>query len=385
MVGGILTFNWVQVFNIMKNKLIILLFILLISGCRDKLDDPVGLDEIPKDIPEPAFVGGILNDSLSYFHYHGNTGSGEKLWLGYTESIESRVLVRFEVADSAVIADADSATITFSICGDATGNISFDVYPLSSTWDEESVGWDESSADTQWNNPGGDFDSTKIANVVINDEEESFTFDCNEFSLIDTSFEQNKGMIFIYEMGDTLRSIYSSESSSHPMTMTVYYGDSTKNYLPAGDAFIVNSTYHPENDEVVLGEGYMQRALFHFNIDTVPSNVTVNRAYLEFAYKPEKSFFDSITVYIFEVREEWKGEETEFFSVPSANFKVFKEDTLSSKVDITSLVQYWVNGGNNYGILLRAKDENKICSRLVLDVIDKPELSIYYTPPPGEN
>jgi hypothetical protein len=369
----------------MKNKLIILLFILLISGCRDKLDDPVGLDEVPKDIPQPEFVGGILSDSLSNFHYHGNTGSGERLWLGYTESIESRVLVRFEVSDSVVIADADSATVTFSIYGDATGDISFDVYPLISRWDEESVGWEESSTDTPWNNPGGDFDNTKIAHVVINDDEESFTFDCSEFSLIDTSFEQNKGMIFIYELGDTLHSIYSSESSSNQVKMTVYFGDSSKNYLPSSDAFIVNSTYSPGSEEVFIGEGYAQRALFYFNIDTVPSNVTVNRAYLQFAYKPEKSFFDSMTIYIFEVTGEWEGEETEFYSVPSANFEVYVEDTISSEIDITSLVQYWVNDGDNRGILMRAQNESNFCSRLVFDVMDKPELSIYYTPPPGED
>ena len=348
------------------------------------MNDPVGLDEVPKDIPQPIYIDGIVTDSISNFHLEVNTGSKNRLWIGESNSIESRIRFRFEVSDSAILANADSATVTLSLYGTWKKGVSFDVFPLTRSWDETTVGWKRSSADSQWNNPGGDYDTTKIANVVINESEEDFTFNCEEFSLLDTSFSENKGMIFVYDIGDTILSIYSRESNSSSMKLTVFYGDSTKDYWPVSDAFITNSTYTQGNNEIVIGEGYAMRALMLFKIDTIPTNTTINRAFLTFAFNPDNSYFDSMTIFIFRVKGEWNKDSTDYYPGAIANFTVQKDDTTItiSETGITSLVQYWVNGGENYGIQLKAKNENSYCSRLVLDVLYKPTLSVYYTPPP---
>ncbi|MCK4234221.1 hypothetical protein KAX75_07310, partial [candidate division WOR-3 bacterium] len=69
------------------------------------------------------------------------------------------------------------------------------------------------------------------------------------------------------------------------------------------------------------------------------------------------------------------------YSTEYANFTVGKDDTIS-EVSIKELVQHWVNEDDNYGILLKARYESTVCSRLILDVLDMPKLSIYYTPAP---
>ena len=366
----------------MKKLIGLFIFFLFLLGCKDKMNDPVGLDEINKDIPKPVYIGGIFTDSVSNYHHESNTGSSDKLWIGESHSIESRILIRFEVDDSIALANADSAKVVLVIYGGKPAkSIEFKVYPLTKSWDETVVGWEKSSSNSQWDNPGGDYDTTVIADIVINEAEMEFTFDCDEFSLLDTSFEGNKGMIFVYELGDTLISICSKESTQ-PLTLTLFYGDSTKDSIDVSeDVFITNSTYIEADNEIVLGEGYAMRALLLFNIDTIPENVTINRATLAFKIKSDKSYFDTTTVYIHEVTGEWDEDETEFYSSSLAYFTVQKDDTIS-EISLTSLIQDWVNGGENYGILLRLKNESGFCSRLVLDAMDSPVLSIYYTPLP---
>lgn len=347
------------------------------------MNDPVGLDEVPKDIPQPVYIDGILRDSLSNFHSETHTGSSQGLWIGDTYSIESRILERFEVYDSSLIANADSARVTMTVYGGTPmKGLGFAVFPVTSVWDESTVEWNKSSSDSQWNQPGGDYDNTDtIAYVVINDSVVEFTLNQDRFFLLDTSFAVNKGMIFVYVIGDTLLSLYSKESLYHHPKLTLFYGDSTKVYVPVSDAFIVNSTYNQGNNEIVLGEGYAMRALLYFNIDTIPRNVTINRAFLTFGFKQNNSYSDSMTIFIYRVTGDWNEDETEYSSNSLANFTVYKDDT-TSLVDITFLVQYWLNEGNNYGILLRPKYESSFCSRLVLDTQQKPTLSVYYTPPP---
>ena len=367
-------------------KKIVFLFLLIgfVTGCKDKLDDPVGLDEVPKGIPKPVYVDGLVADTVSNFHFVTHTGSSQKLWIGKADYFETRILVRFSIDDSVVIENADSAKVTVSLVGTKAKTVQFDVFPLTKCWDEALVDWEKSSSDSQWNNPGGDYDTTKIATIVVNDEEETFTFNCEEFSLLDTSFVENKGIIFVYSLGDTNISFYSSENALNPLRLTVFYGDSTKDYTSSdnvSDAFIVNSTYTPGNNEILLGEGYTMRALFLFNIDTIPQSVTINEAFLTFSFKPENSFFDSMTVYVHRVTGEWNEDQTEYYSTEYANFTVGKDDTIS-EVSIKELVQHWVNEDDNYGILLKARYESTVCSRLILDVLDMPKLSIYYTPAP---
>ncbi|TES94392.1 MAG: DNRLRE domain-containing protein [Candidatus Cloacimonadota bacterium] len=369
----------------MKNQIILFLFaILFMQGCRDEMNDPVGLDEVPNNIPQPVYIGGIYSDSISNFHFESHTGSSQRLWIGKSHSIESRILVRFEVDDSIQFANADFAQVKLSVYGgNPSRGVRVCVFPLTSNWVDTTVEWEKSFSDTQWNNPGGDYDDTDtITTLVIREQDEDFTFNCDSFSLIDTSFENNKGMIFVYDIGDTLLSIYSKESSSNPLKLTLFYGDSTKDYLAASDAFITNSSYIQGNNEFVLGEGYAMRALLIFNIDTIPPNVTINRAFLTFAFKHEYSYFDSVTINIYRIKGEWDEGDTEFEpQIEPPNFIVHKEDTVA-EVSITSFVQTWVNEGENYGILLKAKYESSLCSRLVLDAFHKPTLSVYYTPPP---
>jgi len=383
MAVGIHISRWERVFRKMKEKITILLFLILIAGCKDSMNDPVGLDEVPKNIPQPVYIEGILADSFSNFHSDIHTGPSQKLWVGKTDFIESRILVRFEVSDSALLADADSATVTLNLNGTWAKGLRCCVYPLTRSWDEATVTWEYSSADSQWNIPGGDYEeSAVIDTLLINDQESKFRLNYDEFFLLDTSLSVNKGMLIVYDIGDTILSFYSKESASNQLQLTLYYGDSTEDYFPQSDAFITNSTYTQGNNEVVLSQGYARRALFYFTLDTIPNDVTVNSALLEFAFNPSKSFFDTISLYIHKVTGDWEEDQTTYSTLPLAGFTVVEGDTLSSEVNITSLVQTWLNNKDNKGILIRAENEASLCSRLVLDILNRPMLEIYYTPAP---
>jgi hypothetical protein len=361
----------------MKKLVLLFLFSLLLSGCRDHLDDPVGLDEVPREIPTPVFLGPLAYDSLSNITAYMNTGAAQRLWFGKTDSIEARTLIRFAIEDSYVVANADSATVTLTLEGTYAKGVSFGVYRISTEWDDETVAWDRASSDVQWNKPGGDYDSL-ITEITFNDDEESFTFDCNDFQLLDTL---NYGMIFVYALGDTLLSIYSEEHGSNPVKMTVYFADSSAEYQPVSDAFIVRDGYVQEPDEFVIGEGYVRRVLIDFSMDTIPLNVTINRAYLTFGLKPEKSYFDTMTAYLHRITGDWNGDQTEYATGLSGEFGVSKEDTLV-EVDVTSLIQYWANTRDNKGILIRTHTQSSMCARIVFDAEQGPTLSVYYTPAP---
>ena len=378
MVDGILTSSLGPVSRNMNRKACIFLFLILLAGCRDRLDDPVGLDEVPRDVPKPIFLGGLSYDSLSNFNAYMNTGAAQRLWLGKTDSIEARTLIRFAIADSYVIANADSATVKLTLEGGYLKGISFGVYPLAKEWDEETVAWDRASTDDQWNAEGGDYDTSRIAQITFNDDEESFTFDCNNFSLLDTL---NHGMILVYALGDTILSIYSEEHASHPVKMTVYFADSSEEYEPVSDAFIVHDTYVQDPHEFVIAEGHVRRALIDFGMDTIALNVTINKAFLIFGLKSDKSYFDSVTVYLHRITGDWDDANTEYSTGLSGEFKASKEDTLI-EVDVTSLIQYWANVRDNKGILIRTKTQNSVCARIVFDAEQTPTLSVYYTPAP---
>lgn len=347
------------------------------------MQSPVGIGEVPNNIPKPVYIGELQRDSLSNFYYPAHTGSSKRLWIGDAHNLIARILIRFAVDDSVIIAESDSARVIFTTYGGVPNkSVAFAVFPITANWNESSVSWTESSTDTEWSKPGGDYDNLDtIAHIVMNDSVMDFRLLPSRFSLLDTSHIVNNGMIFVYELGDTLLSVYSKESVYHSIKIRLYYGDSTKDYSPTDDAFITNSTYNQGNDEVVLSEGYPERALFYFDIDTVPRNVTINKAFLSFGYDTINSYLDSMTVYLLSVDSIWEGSETKTSEVASATFTIYKGDT-ASVVDITSLVQYWVNGGENFGFLLKPKSESSSCSRLVLDVDKKPTLSVYYTPPP---
>ncbi len=347
------------------------------------MNDPVGLDQIPKIIPKPSYVDGLHPDSICNFVFESHTGASHRLWIGNAYSFEARTLLRFSVSDSLVLADLDSAKVTVYVYnGVAPKSVKFNVYPLNRNWDDETVEWNKASTDSQWGNAGGDFTDTVIAGVVLNDTCETFDLNYNDFALLDSSSEINKGIIFVYSLGDTLLSIHSIESTYRQPKLKVFYGDSSKDYVAEKDAFIANSTYNQSHDEIIMGEGYSLRALLSFNLDTIPSNVTINRAFLTFDVIPSNSFFDTMTVYLHRVTGEWDKSETEYYTSSVANFVASKEDT-TLKINITSLMQYWVNGGDNYGILMRARNETSFCSRLILDAVEKPTLTVYYTPPPG--
>ena len=376
-------FSWEPVFNDMKKFLVYWILLFVITGCRDKMNEPVGLDEVPKNIPKPLYVGDLQADSTSNFVFAAHAGISHRLWIGDAYSFDARVLLRFSVSDSVVLADADSAKVTVYVYnGLPLKSIKFNVFPVTKKWDEETVEWGKATADSEWSKPGGDFADTVITGVVLNDTSETFTLNYDNFALFDSSNDINKGLIFVYELGDTLLSIYSSESSNKQPKLTVFYGDSSKDYAPEKDAFITNSTYDQPPGEIVLGEGFSMRALLFFNLDTIPKNVTVNRAFISFGFLPSSAHFDTVTVYLHRVTGLWNGSETEYYSSSIANFVAVKGDTALT-TDVTSLLQYWINGGDNYGILLRARNETSICSRLILDAIEKPTLSIYYTPSPG--
>jgi hypothetical protein len=368
----------------MRKYIYAILILSLLLGCRDKLDDPVGLDEVPKDIPAPVFIDGIRPDSISNYHFSSFSGSSQLLWIGKADSFETRILARFSIDDTLVLANADSGKVTVALYGSLGRTVEFEVHPLNRTWDESKVDWDQASSDSNWSLSGGDYDTSTIATLVINEEEVDFTFRFSDFPLIDTSHTINRGMIFIYTLGDTNVTLYSSESAYKPLRITVFYGDSSKIYSSSDhvtDAYIVNSTYVSQPNEVVIGEGYAMRALFMFNLDMIPDNVTINKAYVTYSFKGNKSYLDSMEMYIHRITSEWDEENTEYNSTPSAEFIVHKDDS-TVEVPITGLVQHWLNENDNKGILLRARNESSIISRLILDVQEMPQLSIYYTPAP---
>jgi hypothetical protein len=120
----------------------------------------------------------------------GNTGAGD-----------TRVIILFDIAGALPAgADVRKAVMTLYVddnYGDC--DVTFSLFPLSSSWFEPEVTWNNRMGGISWSTPGGDYSTTAIATMTASGEK--FPVDMSlPASLIEdwlTSNDENMGVILV--------------------------------------------------------------------------------------------------------------------------------------------------------------------------------------------
>jgi len=155
----------------------ILALLLLLAGCTEKKENPVGIDLIdPDDFGEGPLEQVLYAAQDTSFEDVENTGSSSELYVGSEGWTLMRSLLRFESlpqVDSLV-----RATITFRRSS-FNSSSSFDIiaYPLSTHWTELEVTWEAATEDTldesvQWSRPGGDYEHKQAGRFTFSAEDQ---------------------------------------------------------------------------------------------------------------------------------------------------------------------------------------------------------------------
>lgn len=108
--------------------------------------------------------------------------------------------------------------------------VAFGLFPLTSSWYEPEVTWNNRMGGVSWNMPGGDYSATAVASVTASGED--FPIDMSlPASLIEdwlTSHDDNMGVILVPDSGITVVCglVFSTSNSSYSLRrprLTVHY------------------------------------------------------------------------------------------------------------------------------------------------------------------
>ena len=133
-----------------------------------------------------------------------------------------------------------------------------------------------------------------------------------------------------------------------------------------------------------LGAGYPFRSILKFNLDTIPSHVTIAYAELVLPIQSQYSFANTIDIGIHQVLDSTYSAITTFKdNIWVSATRIVSTDTLII-FDIRKVVQFWITKpDSNFGILISGYPENYEISRVKLKTgTAGPYLKIGYILPP---
>jgi len=129
------------------------------------------------------------------------------------------------------------------------------------------------------------------------------------------------------------------------------------------------------------------RSLLFFDLGSIPNDVVIESAILEF-YQTDAAYTKTVNVHKltqgFTDSTNWNTHPS-FEEMPSASFLSMGYGNVQVSVDIKNLVQRWVNGEANYGLMLKLEDESILNTIRHFQSFEntgqKPTLTIQYTIP----
>jgi hypothetical protein len=175
------------------------------------------------------------------------------------------------------------------------------------------------------------------------------------------------------------------------------YAGTPNGLLPSADTFIkgdsATTNYGSDTTfDVRPDNGADRRGLVRFNLSGIPTNATITSAKL---YLYEKSNKTGQVTYTYRVTTNWNESIVTWnsWTTPGGDFDssisyftyIPDQNNCMLTLDITSLVQLWVNGTYpNYGLLLYSTGPNHTISYVTREdttLSEQPKLDIVYTVP----
>jgi len=386
------------------NLFLILFFAALIFGCEE---DPssVGEDLLAgQDLTSihtlDSQADNLEQSSSSYIDTL-SLGLSDRTLIGKTEQLTAKGVIKFGFAISSALKTQITnneltpvnAYVTlkpdYSI-GAANNAFGINVHKITADWNFEKFK-KENLEKIQYN-------STPFSSNFFSNDDTLFTIDLNKEivfdwlrSGVDTTIK-NYGALYIPTPESNkvfgFPTLTSAASSSELPTVYLIVMDTsgeldTLSATPSYDAFGVTGSM-PGNDEnfMYVQGGIPVHSTVKFDLSSLPKNAIIIEANLSFVEDPLQAvkgstYDDSLLVSLIK-REMEHAIDTSVSSI----LMVKSGDTF--KANISALVQHWVEGKMNYGLKIRAFDDDKSVNKIALysskveDVTLKPRLQIIY-------
>jgi len=323
--------------------------VLLAAACNTL---PVGYDQIGRYADADSLD--LYPDTVDSYGKPIATGSAENMYLGYDNQYESRLIIDFGLADSALDSVAAAQLILYPV--DST-EMSFICRPCSVPWNSSAASWHMADSITQWFNPGGDYRNVRLASGTFAGE--SLVLDL-DLDYLTTLVRESHGIIvFPHDSGFvTVASRYSDATA--PRIRFTYLDDTEREYVATADAHLVDTVdVEVGHQQLLVGSGYAFRVFLRFSLDSIPSEATVARA--DLVFRPLLQYWRSDTVEfgVHRMTEPY-SRTADFKSSGSAqlSYAVSADSDTVARLDLRGLIQFWTaHPDSNFGLMLTAEPE----------------------------
>ncbi|MGB9772620.1 MAG: DNRLRE domain-containing protein [Bacteroidota bacterium] len=319
------------------------------------------------------------------------TGHANVLLVGTFQNGESIGLLSFDgVPDTLKDASVTSATLVLSprySFGNSLTPFTMNIYEIAQAWKADSVTWASITPGFYQSNPVGSFDGNVPDTGTV-----SISLDP---SLLQKWFQRKADSLPIYGLAlvapqgkNVVKGFGTFQSSSPPALEVIYIKDGSQDTIrlsSGANAYVAHpiSPISPSNEFVVQG-GTGLRGFLLFDVHSIPSHSFINDAQLVLSLDPNETQLNSYSVdsviayFVTDSTNRTVSEVSYRFSSPRALTQTTVE------IPIAPIVQRWVSGEPNQGIILRAAAENSRLDRFAFysvtaDSLLQPRLFIKYT------
>jgi len=371
--------------------MILLLTVLLAVGCSEKAKNPVGFglwDEEGHWQVYQLVSQDVTADSS--FHVISGTGIGPYLLVGSWEGQEARSLLAFEenLPDTlgTPLTAASLNLIAYSQVSD--DSILISAYPLETPWSDSTATWQY-----PWTTAGGDHAAEPIAEGLFATEggvEFEMEFNAAGVALVQSWLDggPNRGIILKADglEDDRMKYFYSEDTPYYPYLKMVFTAQDTSDTVAVDskkDTFIAQPVPSPEDDLLLVSDGHITRTWLRFDLSAVPESSFINLALLSLTVSEFKDPLDNMSIRAYPVSD---PQTLSYETTPYANVNLFPGKDVA-ELNLTALVQDWVTGKENEGVILKPYLEYSSLSQALFysplaDSAQRPSLKIVYTARP---
>jgi hypothetical protein len=390
-----------------KNHLPLEIFLIvccLSSACNNDTPISARLDLIdPNDRGQivPQLTRSATADSTDFSTI--NTAGSPYLLLGTFDNVESRILIRFApLSDTGRVVAATLKLPTHLVMTKGSAE-SFEatVHEVTNAWEEAKVTWDN-FADAFIPTPRGvqtitaiNADTTDVDTVV-------FALDADLVASWRDSSRAQKGILIQARQSTFLKEFHSRNSIlKNPSLELVTFKDGnndTTSYRATASVFIFKRSVELPKGPLYVGHGEKHQSVFFFDLDSIPENVTINRAMLTLEVDASNSVIgsDDVSASLYRILQDIKLSplKPDSLETPADTVQFLQQISVSSSstsitINVTSLVQVWVvEPSGNFGVALLPNTPYRDISRVAFYSTETsasraPKLQIDYTRPPG--
>jgi hypothetical protein len=362
------------------------LAMLIISfGCTD---DPselgAGLVSPTDTVQVQYYATAGTSDSTYLYRINGLSST----LIGIYETIEARSLLQFpslsSIPDTAII---DSAILQVPLnyaFMDSLGHVAFDIHSLLQKWTLSTFTWDSALVSGFYSSsPEASFEQT------LSSGDTAFFIPLGTLihNWMEDSTDTSRGIIMIPRAGVTTTIAGAIDES--PVLTISYRNDSgdtthTLSLSPSQQTFVANGNLPSSGQHIFLQAGIGYRSFIRFDSLALPRSVSITEAVLEFTLDESLSLFngksrDTVSAHFLRVN-------TYPYDTIALGTVCSPKESGGKKIyqgNIKAIVQQWVIGTPNYGIILRPLGEYTKFDRFAIygaasDSL-RPKLSITYT------